>query len=214
MLSGGDTAAIGHIRALLPRSDLRDPARGHACPAPGPRLPCGRPAADETAAAATGGLRRRLGRALPADHAAVAAAPRRVHPVPLSSENDVGAGLRSYLGGASEATAFTTVVRDIPRRAAICAFGTKSAASLRISAQSSRVITPQSATVQFSSVADNGPDALRGSNLGYLAVGRGSFQLQAPSMKASPRRRRHDSPFEEAARMPGSQWRQASAAPS
>ena len=82
-----------------------------------------------------------------------------------NGENDVGAGLRSYLGGTSDETAFTTVVREIPRRDAIRAFGTPSAASLRINAQSSKVITLQSlsvhfpsvATVQFSSVVDNGP---------------------------------------------------------
>ena len=58
--------------------------------------------------------------------------------------NDVGTGVRSYLGGASDATALTTVVREIPNRAAIRAFGTPSAASLLISAQSSKVITLQS----------------------------------------------------------------------
>lgn len=36
--------------------------------------------------------------------------------------NDVGAGFRSYLGGPSDATAFTTVVREIPKRSAIRAF--------------------------------------------------------------------------------------------
>ena len=40
-----------------------------------------------------------------------------------------------------EATAFTTVVREIPNRLAIAACGTSSAASLLISAQSSIVIT-------------------------------------------------------------------------
>jgi hypothetical protein len=55
--------------------------------------------------------------------------------------NDVPAGLRSYFGGAADATAFTTVVREIPNRAAIRAFGTPSAASLLINAQSSKVIT-------------------------------------------------------------------------
>ncbi len=58
--------------------------------------------------------------------------------------NDVGAGRRSYLGGASEATAFTTVVREIPSLAAIRAFGTPSPASRRINAQSSKVITLRS----------------------------------------------------------------------
>ncbi|GAA1970721.1 hypothetical protein GCM10009776_37180 [Microbacterium deminutum] len=55
-----------------------------------------------------------------------------------------------------------TVVREIPNLAAIFAFGSPSAASLRINAQSSKVITLQSlsvhfssaATVQFSSAAD------------------------------------------------------------
>ena len=77
--------------------------------------------------------------------------------------NDVGPGDRSYLGGASEATALITVVREIPNRSAIRAFGTPSAASLRINAQSSKVITLQSSsahfstaeTVQFSSAADS-----------------------------------------------------------
>ena len=45
---------------------------------------------------------------------------------------------------ASNRTAFNTVVPEIPNRSAIRAFGTPSAASLRISAQSSKVITLQS----------------------------------------------------------------------
>ena len=51
------------------------------------------------------------------------------------------------------ATAFTTVVREIANRSAIPFFGTPSAASLRINAQSSKVITLQSLSVHFSSVA-------------------------------------------------------------
>jgi hypothetical protein len=66
--------------------------------------------------------------------------------------NDVTAGNRSYFGGDIDATAFTTVVREIPNRSAICFFGTPSAASLRINAQSSTVITLQSLSVHFSSV--------------------------------------------------------------
>ena len=58
--------------------------------------------------------------------------------------NDDPAGARSYRGGDSDRTAFNTVVREIPNRSAIRAFGTPSAASLRISAQSSKVITLQS----------------------------------------------------------------------
>ena len=38
--------------------------------------------------------------------------------------NDVAVGARSYLGGAVEATTFTTVVREIPNRSAICFCGT------------------------------------------------------------------------------------------
>ena len=52
--------------------------------------------------------------------------------------NDVGFGARSYRGGDSEFTALITVVREIPSRAAICAFGTPSAASLLTNAQSSK----------------------------------------------------------------------------
>lgn len=56
-----------------------------------------------------------------------------------------------------------TVVLEIPNRSAICAFGTPSPASLRINAQSYKVITLQSlsvhfsnaATVQFSSAVDS-----------------------------------------------------------
>ena len=70
-----------------------------------------------------------------------------------NGKNDVAAGDRSYFGGAVDATAFTTVVREIPNRSAICFFGTPSAASLRINAQSSTVITLQSSSVHFSSVA-------------------------------------------------------------
>ena len=59
--------------------------------------------------------------------------------------NDVTvAGVRTYFGGPSEATAFATVFLDTPSRDAILAFGTPSAASLLISAQSSKVITLQS----------------------------------------------------------------------
>ena len=83
--------------------------------------------------------------------------------------NDVAAGARSYFGGAVDATAFTTVFREIPNRSAICVFGTPSAASLRINAQSSKVITLQSssahfstgATDQFSSVTDTPNAGLR-----------------------------------------------------
>ena len=64
--------------------------------------------------------------------------------------NDVGSGARSYRGGDSELTALITVVREIPNRSAICAFGTPSAASLLINAQSSKVITLQSLSVHFS----------------------------------------------------------------
>jgi hypothetical protein len=67
--------------------------------------------------------------------------------------NDVGPGVRSYEGGADEFTALITVVREILNRTAICAFGTPSAASLLINAQSSKVITLQSLSVHFSSVA-------------------------------------------------------------
>ena len=70
-----------------------------------------------------------------------------------NGENDVTVGDRSYFGGANDATAFTTVVREIPNRSTICLFGTPSAANLRINAQSSKVITLQSSSVHFSSVA-------------------------------------------------------------
>lgn len=50
--------------------------------------------------------------------------------------NDLGP--RSYRGGASELAALITVVREIPNRCAILAFGTPSAASRLISAESSR----------------------------------------------------------------------------
>jgi hypothetical protein len=64
--------------------------------------------------------------------------------------NDDGPGFRSYRGGASEFTALMTVLREIPNCAAIRAFGTPSAASLLISAQSSKVITLQSLSAHFS----------------------------------------------------------------
>jgi hypothetical protein len=64
--------------------------------------------------------------------------------------NDVGIGVRSYRGGESEFTALITVVREIPNLRAIPAFGTPSAASLLISAQSSKVITLQSLSAHFS----------------------------------------------------------------
>lgn len=47
-------------------------------------------------------------------------------------------------------TALITVVREIPSRCAIRAFGTPSAANLLISAQSSKVITLQSSSAHFS----------------------------------------------------------------
>ena len=59
-------------------------------------------------------------------------------------------GERSLRGGADEATAFTTVVREIPNRLAITDFDTPSAASRRIKAQSSKVITPQWSSIHFS----------------------------------------------------------------
>ncbi len=44
--------------------------------------------------------------------------------------------------------------REIPNRSAICAFGTPSAANLRINAQSSKVITLQSLSAHFSTGRD------------------------------------------------------------
>ena len=65
--------------------------------------------------------------------------------------NDVAsAGARSYFGGDVDATAFATVFREMPSRSAICVFGTPSAASPRINAQSSKVITLQSLSAHFS----------------------------------------------------------------
>ena len=58
--------------------------------------------------------------------------------------NDVGPLARSYFGGPCEAMALSTVVLEMPSFLAIAAFGTPSRASLRISAQSSIVITLQS----------------------------------------------------------------------
>jgi hypothetical protein len=55
-----------------------------------------------------------------------------------NSVNDVGPGDRSYLGGESDFSALMTVVHEIPSRAAMRAFGTTPAASLLISAQSSK----------------------------------------------------------------------------
>jgi hypothetical protein len=72
-----------------------------------------------------------------------------------------------------------TVVREIPNRCAIRAFGTPSAASLLISAQSSKVITLQpivecplftTESVQFSSAADTGGRGL-GSGCGRTRAG-------------------------------------------
>ena len=49
--------------------------------------------------------------------------------------NDVAStGGRSYFGGSLDATARATVLREIPNRSAIRAFGTPSAANLRINA--------------------------------------------------------------------------------
>ncbi len=64
--------------------------------------------------------------------------------------NDVGEGARSHLGGACEFTASMTVVREIPNRRAIRAFGTPSGANPLISAQSSKVITLRSSSAHFS----------------------------------------------------------------
>jgi hypothetical protein len=77
--------------------------------------------------------------------------------------NDVtSAGGREYFGGPLDATALATVFREISSRLAICVCGTPSAASLRINAQSSKVITLQSLSAhsstgrhaQFSAVID------------------------------------------------------------
>ncbi len=67
-----------------------------------------------------------------------------------NATNEESVGVRSYCGGESDLTAFNTVVLEIPNLAAIRAFGTPSAASLRINAQSSKVITLQSSSVHFS----------------------------------------------------------------
>jgi transposase-like protein len=65
--------------------------------------------------------------------------------------NDVAAtGARSYLGGSVELTALATVLRESPNRSAIRAFGTPSAANLRINAQSSKAITLQVSSAHFS----------------------------------------------------------------
>jgi hypothetical protein len=52
--------------------------------------------------------------------------------------NDVGPGVRSYLGGDSEFAALMTVVREIPNRSEIRVFDTPSPACLLISAQHSK----------------------------------------------------------------------------
>ncbi|GAA4728453.1 hypothetical protein GCM10023350_09450 [Nocardioides endophyticus] len=58
--------------------------------------------------------------------------------------NDVGADARSYFGGASDATALITVMREIRSLLAICTFETPPPANRRINAQSSKVITLRS----------------------------------------------------------------------
>jgi hypothetical protein len=55
--------------------------------------------------------------------------------------NEVAAGLRSYFGGRSDASARTTVDLPMPRFRATCRCGTPSATSRRINAQSSTEIT-------------------------------------------------------------------------
>ena len=70
-----------------------------------------------------------------------------------------------------------TVVREIPNRCAIRAFGTPSAASPLISAQSSKVITPQSLSAHFS------PPKL----FSFRAPPTANFQLNAiPRLQVSP----------------------------
>jgi hypothetical protein len=69
--------------------------------------------------------------------------------------NDVASnGGREYFGGSLDATALATVFREICNRPAICMCGTPSAASLRIKAQSSKVITLQSLSAHFSTGRD------------------------------------------------------------
>lgn len=58
-----------------------------------------------------------------------------------NGESDVGTGFRSYFGGTSDATALATVDLPIPSCRATCRYGTPSATSRRISAQSSTEIT-------------------------------------------------------------------------
>src|SRR3546814_4312181 len=67
-----------------------------------------------------------------------------------NATNEDSVGVRSYCGGESDRTALNTVVLEIPNLAAMRAFGTPSAANLRINAQSSKVITLQSSSVHFS----------------------------------------------------------------
>ena len=69
--------------------------------------------------------------------------------------NDVASpGGREYFGGFVDAIALATVLREIPSLSAIRDFGTPSAASLRIKAQSSKVITLQSLSAHFSTGRD------------------------------------------------------------
>src|SRR4051794_37807734 len=91
---------------------------------------------------------------------------------PSNGVNDVtSTGGRAYLGGDVDAIALATVLREIPKRAAIRALGTPSAANLRINAQSSKVITLQSLSAHFSS----------GSNAQFSAVTDISSPPSAPA---------------------------------
>ena len=70
-----------------------------------------------------------------------------------------------------------TVVREIPSRSAMRAFGTPSAASRLISAQSSKVITLQSSSVHFSSASLL--SSFRASSTAVLAAVEGSLTRES-----------------------------------
>src|SRR6516164_1736994 len=99
-----------------------------------------------------------------------------------------GAGRRSYLGGASEANAERTVLRDTFNTRAIILIGNPSArCNLRISAQSSTDNTPSS------SRPDQGQETRKGVKI--RAATRGQFSGGAdtgaprPSTRAPPKAR-------------------------
>lgn len=127
-----DSTAQRHPDPGSPGSIGRNSGRNRFTPArSGDRPPSNRPAARPPS---------------PACPASLSTAPRMRG---SNAPKEDSVGVRSYCGGESVRTAVSTVVREIPSLNALRAFGTPSAASRRINAQSLKVITHNNRVFTF-----------------------------------------------------------------